>query len=262
MQGKSVVPSKYDAARSTWAPLHPNYDIIVWDEVDLQELIAGTKWQAAIDLCEKLIQRADVYRCAVLETYGGVYIDMDMHAIKSLEPLLDELDSSPEDIAIGLTSFSRSPLDFVLACNNAWIISRAHSRVWEDTEFPELLKRLHIKSLMDCISPVWYVLRTAGPGLWTHLGQTTKAIRLLPKDYFYSLKVIKGHRHLTDEESDSLRTLSYAYHSQESAWLQSWESMILGMFIGHRWKITVSVLVLLLLVYFALTLRRVLVPTP
>jgi mannosyltransferase OCH1-like enzyme len=176
MQGKTVVPSKYDAARSTWQPLHPNYEIKVWDEVDLQELVHGTKWQLAIDLCEKLIQRADVYRCAVLEAHGGVYIDMDMHAVKSLDALLLELDSSPEDIAVGLTSFSRTPLDFVLACNNAWISSRAHSTAWELVVFPELLKRLHIKSLLDSISPVWHVLRTAGPGAWTHLAKTSKSI--------------------------------------------------------------------------------------
>lgn len=262
MQGKSVVPSKYDAARSTWAPLHPTYEIKVWDEVDLQDLVEGTKWQLAIDLCEKLIQRADVYRCAVLEAFGGVYIDMDMHALKSLEPLMVELDSSPEDIAIGLTSFSGTPLDFVLACNNAWISSRAHSRVWEDTVFPELLKRLHIKSLMDNLSPVWFVLRTAGPGAWTHIAQTSKSIRLLPKNFFYSLKVIKGNRSLTEEEVNSLLPLSYCYHSQESAWLQSWESVILGMFIGNRWKITVSLLVLVIVLRFALSIHRALSPKP
>lgn len=262
MQGKSIVPSKYDAARSTWAPLHPSYEIRVWDEVDLQDLVGGTKWQLAISLCEKLIQRADVYRCAVLEAHGGVYIDMDMHAIKPLEPLLNELDTCTEDIAIGLTSFSGTPLDFVLACNNAWISSRAGSKVWNDVVYPEMLKRLHIKSLMDFVSPVWHVLRTAGPGVWTHLAKNSKVIRMLPKEYFYSLKVIKGNRQLTEEERSSLRPLSYGYHTQESAWLQSWESVVLAMFIGNRWKITVSLIVLFFLVRFALVLRRAQVPAP
>jgi hypothetical protein len=59
-----------------------------------------------------------------------------------------------------------------------------------------------------------------------------------------------------------LLPLSYCYHTQESAWLQSWESIILGMFIGNRWKITVSLLVLIIVLRFALSVHRVLRPKP
>ena len=255
MQGKTVVPSKYTDARSTWPRVNPKIPVLVWDEVDLQTLVSGTHWEAVIQLCDTLIQRADVYRCAVLEAHGGIYIDMDMHAIKPLEPLLQELDQSSEDVALGSTSFAGTPLDHYLAVNNAWISSRKGSPVWKASVFPELLQRLHTKTLFDFLSPVYLVLRTAGPGAWTHLTRTYKDFKVLPRDLFYSLRVVKGHTALTENDVEKLKHYSYAYHAQHSAWLSSWESLILAMFIGKRWIITLSFAVVLLLFWLALRIK-------
>jgi hypothetical protein len=256
MQGKTIVPSKYSAARSTWPRINPKFSIVLWDEVDLQNLVIGTHWEAVIQLCDTLIQRADVYRCAVLETYGGVYIDMDMHAIKPLEPLLQELDLCTEDVAVGMTSFKGSPLDYYLAINNAWISSRKGSSVWKTLVFPELLQRLHYKTVVDFLSPVYQVLRTAGPGAWTHLTRAhPSSFKTLPRDLFYSLRVVKGNTALSQSDFESLKHYSYAYHAQHSAWLTSWEYLILAMFIGRRWIISCAILALLILLFIAIKVK-------
>ena len=255
MQGKTVIPSKYTDAQLTWARVNPDIPVQIWDEVDLQTLVSGTHWEAAIPLCDTLIQRADVYRCAVLEVYGGIYLDMDMHAIKPMEPLLQELDQDAADIALGNTSFFGTPLDHYLAVNNAWISSRKGSSVWKQLVFPEVLRRLHTKTLFDFLSPVYLVLRTAGPGLWTHLTRAHKSFKVLPRELFYSLRVVKGNTALTEADVDKLKHYSYAYHAQHSAWLSSWESLILAMFIGKRWIISLSVIGALLLLWLAVRIK-------
>jgi hypothetical protein len=244
MQGKNV-PKRYESARSTWARVNPDYKVMFWDEVDASQLIKNTEWEHVIELCETLIQRADVYRCAILEKYGGIYADMDLHAIKSLEPLRLECEESKEDIFIGYTSFQHTPLHWILANNNAFIMSKS-TAVWTEIR-REILKRLHMKTLAMFLSPIFSVIKTTGPGLWTHLAKLPQ-VKSLPKEYFYSLKVVKGNDELTAEDIDVLKPYSYCYHTQAATWVQSWESLLLYCFVGHRWKYTLAIVLVLILI--------------
>jgi mannosyltransferase OCH1-like enzyme len=248
MQGQHV-PRRYQSARQTWPRINPEYSVKVWDEVDLAFLVKHTEWESIIERCETLIQRADVYRCAILEKYGGIYADMDMHAIKSLEPLRKECEESKQDIFIGYTSFQNTPLHWIMANNNALILAKPSSPVWPKIR-QELLKRLHTKTLSDFFSPLFTVIKTTGPGLWTHLANTCPEIKSLPKEYFYSLSVIKGTDTLSLSDIDILKPFSYCYHTQAASWIESWESIVLSCFIGNRWKITVTLLVLLLVLRY------------
>jgi hypothetical protein len=235
MQGKLSIPSKYKDAQLSWKDLHPEYEIRVWDESELEKLILGTYWTQLINKCTSLIQRADIYRCAILEKEGGVYVDMDMYALKSIEPLLQELDSLPTDISVGQTSFHGTPLHSLLAVNNAWISARKQSVFWKTVYFPHVLFSLHQFTLLDMLSPVFNVLKTAGPGAWTTLGHSTTSIKILPQEYFYSLKKVKKSV-LSSEDIEMLKPLSYGYHRQDSGWMKSWESIVIQCFIGNNWK--------------------------
>ena len=248
MQGKTIVPEKYTEARESWPLYNPELTIRVWDEVDLEALVKDTHWVNVINLCDKMIQRADVYRCAVLEFHGGIYVDMDMHSVKPIEPLLQELDLLDQDLALGYTSFKNTPFHSALACNNAWISSKANSDVWKRIVYPELLKRMHTRTCLDYLSPLWFTLRSAGPAAWTFLALTHYThIHCLPMEFFYSLKVIKGHSSLTEKHASILKPLSYCYHMQSSEWFKSWESLIIYSFIGNNWKFTLAFILLLLM---------------
>ena len=243
MQGKLSIPSKYKHAQQSWQILHPSYTVTVWDEHDLEKLTLNTYWQELIQKCTTLIQRADIYRCAVLERFGGVYVDMDMQALKSLEPLLNELDTAKQDIAVGQTSFFGTPLHSLLALNNAWISARPQSTFWKTFYYPSVLLSLHQHTLLDMVSPLHAVLKTAGPGAWTSL---SSHLKVLPQEYFYSLKKVKKS-HLTTEDIEMLKPLSYAYHMQEGDWLTSWENVVIHCFIGNNWKYTLVVLLILVM---------------
>ena len=252
MQGKLSIPTKYKDAQESWKQNHPDYRILVWDEADLETLIQGTFWAQLISKCTTLIQRADIYRCAVLEREGGIYVDMDMYALKSLEPLLLELDNLQSDIAVGQTSFYDTPLHCILAVNNAWISARKNSMFWKTNYFPLVLFSLHQFTLLDMLSPVFHVLKTAGPGAWTTLAKEAKeSVKVLPQEYFYSLKKVKKS-FLSSEDIELLKPLSYGYHRQDSGWMKSWESILIQCFIGNNWRYTVSLLFLFL--YFVYVL--------
>jgi hypothetical protein len=239
MQGKLSIPSKYKSAHQSWKELHPTYTIKVWDEFELEALCKNTYWSQLISMTSTLIQRADIYRCAVLEQEGGVYVDMDMHALKSIEPLLCDLDLDSCDIAVGETSFRSSPLYSLLGVNNAFISAKKQSVFWKTIFFPHVLQALHSYTLLDMLSPLYHVLKTAGPGAWTFVSTST-LVKVLPQEYFYSLKKVKKS---TIKDGDhNLLSLSYAYHAQDSSWLQSWESILIQLFIGNNWKISLAII--------------------
>jgi hypothetical protein len=154
----------------------------------------------------------------------------------SILPLLLELDADPSEIAVGKTSFYKTPLHSLLALNNAWISAKPKSKFWKSVYFPLILHNLHQFTLLDLMSPLYHVLKTAGPGAWTQLGKHAQ-VKVLPQEFFYSLKKVKQST-LTQKDKESLKSLSYAYHRQDSSWMQSWETLLLSLFLGNAWKYT------------------------
>lgn len=256
MQGKDAVPSKYAAARATWKQMHPGWEIRVWDEADLTALIQGTPWEKAVRLCRRLIQRADVMRCAVLERYGGVYADMDMYALKPLDALLH----NDSHVQVGETTFQGVPLVHrVMRLNNGIILCPPNLSFWQNEFLPALMLRLHTHTLLDDISPAWNTIRTTGPGLWSSFS-ASPSLFAHPTNYFYALGIGKQQtsKELTDAQRRRMAT-SYVYHMQDSAWLDSWELFLVKSLIHKNWIITVSVLgsVVVLIILLRLRIFRV-----
>ena len=242
MQGKDAVPVRYKEARATWQEVHPDWTLRVWDEADLMELARGSRWEGAVSMCRRLIQRADVLRCVVLERFGGVYADMDMYALKSLNPLLSE-----ERIQVGETTFHGIPLLWkIMRLNNGIILCPPNHPFWSHTFLPSLLIRLHTNTFLDDLSPAWNTIRTTGPALWSSFSNHD-TILAHPTKHFYALGI--GKQQTTGKLSASdlqIMEGSYTYHMQDSAWLDSWEWLLIKMFIHKNWMVTLSVVCILL----------------
>jgi mannosyltransferase OCH1-like enzyme len=252
MQGKDLVPTKYAAARATWSAVHPRWEIRVWDEADLVALVHGTPWEAALRLCRRLIQRADVLRCAVLERFGGVYADMDMYALKPLDPLLQ----NDSHVQVGETTFQGVPLvRHIMRLNNGIILCPPGLAFWRKEFLPSLMLRLHTHTLLDDISPAWNTIRTTGPGLWSSF-VASNAIKAHPTHFFYALGIGKQQTssELTADQKKQMEGC-FVYHMQDSAWLDSWELFLVKSLIHKNWIITVSVLGALLLLTILVRLR-------
>ena len=244
MQGKDAIPTKYSFARGTWQEKNPDWTIRVWDEIQLRELIKGTRWEATLPYTRRLIQRADIFRCAVLEKYGGVYVDMDMYCLKSLNDFIDL-----GKIQVGETSFKGIPwIKKAMRLNNGIIFAPVNHSFWQQKFLPELLVRLQTHTWLDDIAPAWNTIRTTGPGLWSHFDGDAEVL-IHPQEYFYSLKKIKGHSGKLSKEDVSILKESYVYHMQDSVWLVSWEKYLLHAFIGNNWMISIPVLLICIVLF-------------
>ena len=72
----------------TWRNHHPGWEIRLWTEDDLPAFGLTD----ALKRGRHQAERADVLRYELLERFGGVYVDIDFECLRSLEPLLDEVE--------------------------------------------------------------------------------------------------------------------------------------------------------------------------
>jgi hypothetical protein len=85
------VPARFTTLRETWRRRNPRWDVRLWTDRDLDELVA-TRYPELLDIYhgyEAPICRADLGRYLVLETFGGAYADLDCECLRPLEPLLE-----------------------------------------------------------------------------------------------------------------------------------------------------------------------------
>lgn len=76
----------YKECMSTWKEKMPDFEIVEWNESTID------KGNPFIKYClenKKWAFLSDYVRMSALNEQGGVYLDVDMEAVKSLEPLLD-----------------------------------------------------------------------------------------------------------------------------------------------------------------------------
>lgn len=87
-----------------WRRQHPSYEVRLWFDADVDALMRSRpEWKEQLDKFENIGARADVARYAILDEHGGVYADMDTRPLKSIEPILAELDADEgaEDVVVG-----------------------------------------------------------------------------------------------------------------------------------------------------------------
>lgn len=83
--GRSPLPALAQECMATWAKVWPDYEVVRWDESRLpasdyvKKAIEAGRWANASNL---------VRFCALLG--GGIYLDVDVEAVKGFGPLLQE----------------------------------------------------------------------------------------------------------------------------------------------------------------------------
>ena len=86
------MPEHLQSCIQTWKDLHPDWDFKKWDDGNL-DWLKHKKW---FDAAPQLVGpnevgqlRSDIARLEILWRYGGVYIDCDLEALKSIDELCD-----------------------------------------------------------------------------------------------------------------------------------------------------------------------------
>lgn len=116
-EGRNSSLSRYDSAIRSCQVLHPNWTYHLWQDEKATTFVAQhyPKLLPHYVSYKQSIQRADILRYALLDHFGGVYLDLD---ITCLQPL-DDLRHLP----------FLTPGAHPAGVNNAFILSRPHHGV-------------------------------------------------------------------------------------------------------------------------------------
>lgn len=86
--GGNPLPEKVVACMETWKKYCPEYEIKRWDESNLN--LDMCKYARQAYDAKKYAFASDFFRFYVLKEFGGIYLDVDVELLKSLDDLLDQ----------------------------------------------------------------------------------------------------------------------------------------------------------------------------
>jgi inositol phosphorylceramide mannosyltransferase catalytic subunit len=96
--GPDPLPAEFVQYRQTWLDHHPGWELRFWTEDNLPEGLRRTEVYQRI---RSPAERSDILRLELVYRYGGVYVDTDFECLRSLEPLIEDVDFFIADIERG-----------------------------------------------------------------------------------------------------------------------------------------------------------------
>ncbi|AGF85294.1 hypothetical protein QJ854_gp488 [Moumouvirus goulette] len=91
IQGYEKIPNDLKKYHINCQKVNNNFEHVLWDDDKIRKLLIdkfGPEYLETYDYFKVPAQKADFARYAILYTYGGIYLDMDMVCRKNLESLL------------------------------------------------------------------------------------------------------------------------------------------------------------------------------
>ncbi|KAF8529045.1 nucleotide-diphospho-sugar transferase [Hysterangium stoloniferum] len=101
-----TLPDRWKGVSQSCRDLMPDYKYMLWTDASSREFIEREyPWfLPTFDAYTYPIQRADAIRYFVLHYYGGVYLDLDVGCLRSLDPLLTFPVILPKTIPVGVSN--------------------------------------------------------------------------------------------------------------------------------------------------------------
>lgn len=149
------VPPEWRPLQQTWRDLHPAWEYRLWTDADNRALLAEHyAWFLPVyDAYPENIQRVDAARCFILHRSGGVYADLDLEALRPLDPLIEgqELLLACEPPAHAAEARVRER-GFTEVIGNAFLASRRAHPFWERV-FEQLVESRRLAGALDATGP-------------------------------------------------------------------------------------------------------------
>ncbi|MFW2389369.1 MAG: glycosyltransferase [Polyangiales bacterium] len=143
------VPSSLAPYQASWKRLHPDWEYRLWTDEDNDALVEN-EFPSLLDLYQSLpraIHRADFARVLYLWRFGGLYVDLDIAALKPADELLDgascTLGTEPKLHAERLRGVDQ------VVCNAAMASEPGHP-FWE-----RMIDQIRERSTQGREDPVW-----------------------------------------------------------------------------------------------------------
>ncbi|KAK3595736.1 hypothetical protein CHS0354_025361 [Potamilus streckersoni] len=153
----TAVSSKVAILVRSWSTFHPTWQYMFWTDHAARCLVRDkhNNLLPTYDGYIENIRRSDAIRYIIVYEYGGVYADMDMESLRSLDPIIRKysciLAQEPYEHSIMEGNFENLAINAFMAC------AKKHP-----------FMKLAIKRLVD-FSHFWNVLDSTGPHFLTFI---------------------------------------------------------------------------------------------
>lgn len=105
--GPNQIPDEYIAYGLKWQELNPDWQVIDWDQQQLSFItlrnqhVISDIWKRGGKSIEAAVQVADVVGYELIYHYGGIYVNVDIEPIRSLDYMFDYYSLSNNDVYAG-----------------------------------------------------------------------------------------------------------------------------------------------------------------
>jgi len=194
----------------TWKDKMPEYELIEWNEsnLDLDEIAKESEYFAECRKRKLYAFMADYLRIKILYEQGGIYIDTDVQAIQSLNPLLER------DLLLGYETYTVESKKQLI---NVGFIA-AEKRNW-------FIKKIFDFYNKDIMNSDKYIMTEILLEIYENLSQDEKnKIKIFPREYFSPLDSSNCQafsEDLVTENTYVIHWYSFAWKKFKTrAWLQ------------------------------------------
>ncbi|XP_062580062.1 uncharacterized protein LOC134242057 [Saccostrea cucullata] len=178
------IPSKFSKWVQTWVKNHPDWTYYLWTDISARQLIQERHPHLlnTFDSYTEGIRRADALRYVIMYEFGGIYADMDLESLKSVEPFTKKyacfVSQEPYEHPLLDGNFENLVINAIIGCRP---------------------KHPFMKKLMDRLPSfhhMWNVLDSTGPhfvtlvyrdfkGEYSYPDTHVNGTYLAPAEYFF-----------------------------------------------------------------------------
>jgi mannosyltransferase OCH1-like enzyme len=235
LQGEDQVPSKYDSYIQSVKQLHADWEYKLWDDKKISALLDKyPDWKIIYDGFPYLHQKVDYAKYVILWEQGGTYLDIDVIALKALDPLINRLAASQLIVSALRTNFFENCIVCQRAecINNGVIISKPQSVV-----LLEIIDHINKNNSCSSITPKFFcIMRTTGPSMFTQVidaSPNKDQVVILPAEYFEPC--IKTFCEITEN--------TYLKHVHANTWMSDSLQAFHSFYLEYRWWILLGFLI-------------------
>ena len=223
-------PQQYLPTIHKFKKLNPDFDIYVWNEQKLLELLNSFPlFKISIEKAPYMIQKIDIYKYIILYLYGGIYMDLDIDIIRPFDSDFYSMISvgSKDAVFSYMNVYSAIPFCVI---NNGIIIAN----VQNSSLFLDIIKNIPWDKMWKK-NKDWAILETTGPFFLTKTLKKDNRVLLLDQKYLEGCPLIPW---LGPKQG------IYITHLHHSNWMEGW--LYLWMFLL---KYIVGLIILALYIY-------------
>jgi len=209
VKDKKNIPADVKENIDSWSEMNPGWKHILYDDDDIMEFMEKYHPNAVevFKNLDSIVEKTDMWRYAVLDTFGGVYADTDTKCVQPIEEWWG--DNKDAKVIIGIEDI-RTPFrlrqtqfaELIQFCQWAMASVPGHPIVHYMPYYIYRHMRYEHLGVDRYSNPKYNILHRTGPGIWTEAifdfiikegynprdilnnGGTIDDVLFLPKDGF------------------------------------------------------------------------------